>query len=72
MYNRKGIEIIGERKMRKRYANDTSWEEYEKIKEYLEETKTVMRPRKYELYDIFCAVLYIVKEGRDYPWLSKI
>ena len=58
--------------MRKRYANDTSWEEYEKIKEYLEVTKKITQPRKYELYDIFCAVLYIAKEGKDCPWLSKM
>ena len=60
--------------MRKRYPSDISREEYEKIREELEGAKKVTRPRRYDLYDIFCAVLYIVKEGctwrglpHDYP-----
>lgn len=60
--------------MRKRYPSDISREGYEKIREELEGAKKVTRPRRYDLYDIFCAVLYIVKEGctwrglpHDYP-----
>ena len=49
-------------------------EQFEKIREDLEEAKKKTHPRKYDLYDIFCAVLYMLKEGctwsaipHDYP-----
>lgn len=60
--------------MRKEYPSDITREQFEKIREELEGTKKKTRPRKYDLYDIFCAILYILKEGctwraipHDYP-----
>ncbi len=60
--------------MRKEYPSDISREQFEKIREDLEGAKKKTKPRKYDLYDIFCAVLYILKEGctwraipHDYP-----
>ena len=38
--------------------------EYEKICKDLEGAKKQTHPRKYDIYDIFCAVLYLMKE----PW----
>ncbi len=49
--------------MRRSYPSDISREEFEIIREDLESAKKVRRPRKYDLYDIFCAILYLVKEG---------
>lgn len=60
--------------MRKEYPSDITREQFEKIREELEGTKKKTRPRKYDFYDIFCAILYILKEGctwraipHDYP-----
>ncbi len=60
--------------MRKEYPSDITRDQFEKIREDLEGAKKKTRPRKYDLYDIFCAVLYILKEGctwraipHDYP-----
>ena len=60
--------------MRKEYPSDITREQFEKIREKLEGAKKKTHPRKYDLYDIFCAVLYMLKEGctwralpHDYP-----
>jgi transposase len=60
--------------MRKEYPSDITRKQFEEIKADLAAVRKVTRPRKYDLYDIFCAVLYIVKEGctwraipHDYP-----
>ncbi len=50
-------------KMRKRYPSDISREQFEKIREELLGAKKITHPRKYEIYDLFCAVLYLLKEG---------
>ncbi len=49
--------------MRRSYPSDISREEFEMIREDLASAKKVRHPRKYDLYDIFCAILYLVKEG---------
>ena len=49
--------------MRRTYPSDVSREQFEEIRPVLEEATKRTRPRKYDLYDIFCAVLYISKEG---------
>lgn len=60
--------------MRQAYSSDITREQFEKIWEELESAKKNTHPRKYDLYDIFCAVLYLLKEGctwralpHDYP-----
>ena len=60
--------------MRKEYPSDISREQFEKIREYLEGSTKKTHPRKYDIYDIFCAILYLLKEGctwraipHDYP-----
>ena len=60
------------------YPSDISRAEYELIREDLEGAKKKTRPRKYDLYDVFCAVLYVIQGGiqwrmlpSDYPkWQS--
>jgi transposase len=49
--------------MRRAYPSDISREQFEAIKPILEGATKKTHPRTYDLYDIFCAVLYIVKEG---------
>ena len=60
--------------MRKAYPSDITREQFEIIREELEEAKKKTHPRRYELYVIFCAILYMLKEGcswrgipHDYP-----
>ena len=53
----------GEMDMRKSYPSDISREQFEEIREELAKTKKATHPRKYDLYDIFCAILYLLKEG---------
>ena len=60
--------------MRQAYPSDITREQFELIREIFESARKVTCPRKYDLYDIFCAILYIVKEGctwrglpHDYP-----
>ena len=49
--------------MRKSYPSDISREQFETIREELTGAKKRTHPRKYDLYDLFCAVLYLLKEG---------
>jgi hypothetical protein len=49
--------------MVEKYGSDVSREQFEVIREDLEKAKKATRPRKVDLYDIFCAVLYILKTG---------
>ena len=60
--------------MRATYPSDISREQFEKIRPMLEAARKATRPRTYDLYDIFCAVLYVLKEccrwrslPHDYP-----
>ena len=49
--------------MRKSYPSDITREQFEVIRPILDRAKKTTHPRKYDLYDIFCAVLYLIKEG---------
>jgi transposase len=49
--------------MRNYYPSDITREEFSLIENQLENVRKITRPRKYDLYDIFCAVLYVLKEG---------
>lgn len=49
--------------MRQAYPSDITREQFEIIRYMFESFRKTTCPRKYDLYDIFCAVLYIVKEG---------
>ena len=62
----------------RQYPSDIRREEYEEIREDLEGARKKTRPREYDLYDVLCAVLYVVQGGiqwrmlpSDYPkWQS--
>lgn len=51
------------------YPSDISREQYALIKEELEYTRGVTRPREYDLYDVVCAILYLVKSGCQWRML---
>lgn len=54
-----------------KYPSDISKEEFEIIHKYLENAKKKTRPRKVDLYDVFCAVLYILKGGIQWRMLPS-
>jgi len=49
--------------MRKAYPSDITRAQFELIRHYFETARKVTRPRECDLYHIFCAVLYVLKEG---------
>ena len=52
------------------YSSDISREQFELIRADLEGIRKRTKPRKVDLYDIFCALLYTLKNGcvwRDLP-----
>ena len=52
-----------------KYPSDITRDQFELIREDLERGRRKTRPRKYDLYDIFCAVLYILKGGIQWRML---
>lgn len=60
--------------MREEYPSDITREEFEKIRPMLESARKKTHPRRLDLYDVFCGVLYVLKTGcqwsalpHDYP-----
>ena len=53
------------------YPSDISREQFELIRTDLENAQKKTRPRKVDLYDIFCAILYIVKGGIQWRMLPS-
>jgi transposase len=51
------------RKYTHNYPSDITREEFEIIRTELESAKKTTKPRDIDLYDIFCAILYLVKGG---------
>ena len=49
--------------MRQRYPSDITHEQFAIIQHSLETAKKATRPREIELYEIFCAILYRLREG---------
>ena len=57
--------------MRKSYPSDISQEQFSKISAILLSARKQTRPRKLELYEIFCAVLYLIKSGCQWRMLPS-
>lgn len=57
--------------MRKCYPSDISREQFKKIEPLLLSARKKTRPRKLDLYDIFCAVLYLLKSGCQWRMLPS-
>ncbi|MDR2527576.1 MAG: IS5 family transposase [Synergistaceae bacterium] len=49
--------------MRRAYDSDITREQFVPISQDLENAKKTTRPRKADLYDIFCAILYLLKNA---------
>lgn len=50
----------------KKYPSDTSREQFEIIKPMLESARKKTKPRTVDLYEVWCAVLYLLRTG--YQW----
>ncbi|MGL9703206.1 MAG: transposase, partial [Wolbachia sp.] len=57
--------------MQKSYPSNISQEQFEKIGPILESSKQKTKPRKLDLYDVFCGVLYVLKSGCQWRMLPK-
>jgi transposase len=64
---------------RKHYPSDISREQFEQIRGMLEGLRHKTRPRRVDLYDIFCAILYLLKNAcvwralpSDFPSVSTV
>ncbi len=53
------------------YPSDITREQFETIRVLLESVKKKTRPRVLDLYDVFNAVLYVLKEGCRWASLPK-
>ena len=56
--------------MRKVYSSDITREQFALISADLENVKKSTKPRKIDLYEVFCAILYLLKNActwRDIP-----
>jgi transposase len=49
--------------MRPIYPSDISSEQFELIRPLLESARKKTAPRKVDLYEVFCAVLYLLRSG---------
>ncbi|WP_183043515.1 IS5 family transposase [Alicycliphilus denitrificans] len=49
--------------MRAKYPSDISHEQFEPIRALLESARKSTRPRSVDLYEVFCAVLYLLRTG---------
>ena len=49
--------------VRKSYPSDISREQFAPIKPLLESARKRTAPRRVDLYDVFCAVLYLLRNG---------
>jgi transposase len=48
---------------RPEFPSDVPRDQFEKVRPMLEAARRRTRPRKHDLYDVFCAVLYFVSSG---------
>lgn len=57
--------------MRKTYPSDVTREQFEAIRPLLESVRKKTKPRTVDLYDIFCATLYVLKSGCQWNMLPS-
>lgn len=56
---------------RKKYPSDITREQFEKILPMLESARKKTKPRKVDLYDVFCGTLYVIKSGCQWRMLPS-
>lgn len=57
--------------MRHGYPSDISREQFELIRPILEVARKQTKPREVDLYDVFCAVLYVLKSGCQWDMIPS-
>ena len=57
--------------MRHPYPSDISREQFAKIQSLLESARKKTAPRKVDLYEVFCAVLYLLRTGCQWRALPQ-
>ena len=57
--------------MRKQYPSDITREQFEEIRPLLESGRKKTAPRKVDLYEVFCAILYLLKSGCQWRMLPE-
>ncbi|MFZ6759369.1 IS5 family transposase [Undibacterium sp. Ji50W] len=57
--------------MRKVYPSDISREQFAKIEGLLLSARKKTKPRKVDLYDVFCAILYVLKSGCQWDMIPS-
>ena len=55
----------------KNYPSNITREEFELIREDLENARKRTKPRKIDLYEVFCAILYVLKSGCQWDMLPS-
>jgi transposase len=57
--------------MRASYPSDISQEQFSKILPILLSARKQTRPRTLDLYEVFCAILYVIKSGCQWRMLPS-
>ncbi|MEQ1965710.1 IS5 family transposase [Xenorhabdus nematophila] len=57
--------------MRKIYPSDITREQFEQIRPLLEQARKRTAPRKIDLYEVFCGLLYLLKSGCQWRMLPS-
>ncbi len=58
-------------RMRKAYISDISREVFQEIEPLLLSSRKRTHPRKVDVYEVFCALLYILKSGCQWDMLPS-
>jgi transposase len=53
------------------YSSNISRKQFDKIKPILESARKKTRPRSIDLYDVVCAILYLLKSGCQWRMLPR-
>ena len=57
--------------MRKSYASDISKDKFEEIRPLLQNVRRRTKPTTVDLYEVFCAVLYLLRTGCQWRFLPS-
>ena len=58
-------------KKRKKYPSDITRNQFEAIRGDLEGARKRTRPREVDLYEVFCALLYVLRSGCQWRMLPE-
>jgi transposase len=57
--------------MHQPYPSDVSRKQFEKVRPFLEKARKRTKPCTLDLYEVFCAVLYVLKSGCQWRMLPS-